>query len=288
MLAHFCTPYAAIQLPSLAQGRAPIGEFLELIFVAIFLLVPVIRGIFQGKKEGDKTTGPRRGPAADEDVGEPKRDKTHSREFWETLLKGEAPPTAEELMQRRDGGAYSSTTKDPDPPGSEADPIVVPKAASPSKLPPRSSRGSGGTQTGGRRKASGRKREELRAPNRGSLVQLEGLQGNALTGLSTSPKTPAPSAPPKEVALESDMIPGLGSGVGSGLGERLESHVGGLVASDEEVRTGPSAESRGRRAFDRPNSSREWRRAMVLSEIVAPPLALRDPDDGIGTPPGLR
>lgn len=286
MLALACTPFAALHLPSLAQGRAPIGEFLELIFVAIFLLVPVIRGIFQGKKEEDKTTGPRRGPPADEDVAGPKRDKTHSREFWEKLLKGETPPTAEELMERKDGGAYSSTTRDMAPVEAKVEPIATAPSRKAATGPPR------GSKAEGRKRASAGGQKERPGPKRGSLVQLKGLQRKALNTPSSTPKAPAartasPESAP-DSALGSGMGTVMGSGIGPGLGERLESHVGGLVGSDEEVRTSTPGESGKRKAFDRPTGSREWRRAMVLSEIVAPPLALRDLDDGMGTPPGLR
>jgi len=87
--------------------------------------------------------------------------------------------------------------------------------------------------------------------------------------------------------------------------EAEDDHLGVHLPSEFRTRALPSQrrEARGERdqslaselselptepPIERATQRTDWRRAIVLSELVAPPVALRGRNAGIGAPPGLR
>ncbi len=268
--------------------------FQALVFFVIFLL-PVVRGIVESRRKRAEAEAARQatGRATDDpdetrDSGEP----STGREIWEQLLRGErgssdapeadsTPPPAR--PRQRPPSQPRTTLGTPPDPRTPRRRRRRPAPAASAERP----RPVGGSPLGRLEDTVSENQLETRRPAAPSLegLSLERSAPASTGGLSlegSSPGSTGGASPPRRstrrkrsAAPGASPFAGLGpglpavdlGGLGSAFGEEPLPDLGDLDGA------APQATA--------------WRRAVVLAELLGPPLALRAPGSGPSAPPGL-
>ena len=238
----------------LAQpGSSGDNVVVQVLVLAAFVLIPIVRGILQQKEKKKKERAPRSAPPAG---GKPK-----GLDMWERILRGEDPQTP--------------AARPPAPPAPPApgDPLREPAGGGRAGGAAPLRRARPAAQTTPLAPAAPRTLGER--PRRDSPLAPPVQEGSiAPTALGELREDPV------EFAGLSSAFATLDDGGGPG---GLE--MAGLHGLEPER---PAAAPVRVEAPLAPELEGDWRRALVAAEILGPPVGMRGPDGGPTSPVGLR
>lgn len=270
----------------LAQSEPP--GILEILVLVFFFVVPLLRRVFGGKDDEATRKAPR--PRASRRVQRPDTEveELDGAEIWKRLLRGESL----EPRPKSSGASGPSDASEPRagelqtglPEGVQVRPAqaapTLPMAPDLARMGPGPAAGS------------------TEAPRKRKLPALPRSQ-------------PPPLFAPTENELEArPELSSTGEHIKRKSFRAIEQMQTGLarVASEDSIESGVLPETRRLvRAPDQksarsvhaagsPSLSRiqaaargnPWAQAWILSEVLGPPVTMRGPDGGTGSPPGLR
>ena len=254
----------------LAQVRSEgiLEGLIQLLFIAVFFGIPILRGIFS---ERSKQAAGRR-PAPPKPRPRPERGAERGEErggdLWRQLLEGIEEPEAKTPVPRPqdpmgDPQVRPESTVRRAPSRRRPEPIEAELEPTPEPVRPQRRRPAPLQVDLPSRDDDGKLRADL--PSAGRSVPTE----------SELEVSGGDDRLPRRVLTELD-----------GLAERTP--VSASLGTEPLESAAPTASVAPSRVLSPLASAPEdWRRAVVLAEILAPPIALREPDDGLG-PAGLR
>jgi len=267
----------------LAQGggKDVLEGIIQLAFVALFFGVPILRGILgERRKQAERSArGPRPAAPSPKPASPSSEDQPSGRDLWKQLLEG--------VEQARDPSAG------PRPQDPMGDPHVRPEAQVRRKAKgpaPRASTSAPAAASTGGRTGTGRK------PTRGTVgaplgTQLPSSEGDKLRADLPSALRPMPSESELETTGGDQRVhrPALTEleglkprvPVSQTLGKNPLASDGSLAPVDAGAPTAAAGP-------DVLSGPADWRRAIVLAEVLGPPVALREGDVGAFGPVGLR
>ena len=251
----------------LAQSGDFLGDLARLVFLLSLVLAPILKSRAEKKKaEGESQRAPR--SAAPKPKPRPAGKVAPDQDFldldpWERMLQGDSPQNALPSMPEQEALSASPSVPAPAPAASV----------------------------------------KQRAPQRQRMTNQPLSAPLSQTSEVSAPPAPRPVAQPQTIGAPLERT-----------SKADDDHLGAHLPSEFRTRALPSQirEQRGERGqsfaselsslsslsslsesttaapVERKRKRTDWRRAIVLSELVTPPVALRDSNAGIGAPPGLR